>query len=90
MSKKASHDKAASNGRKFGILMGKDSKSDLEEPNPMVNAVLSEIIQKGSPELLLRENGYFHSVFKVHKKGHDGIRKKGRKEIGRHKRKRRQ
>ena len=56
MSKKASHDKAASNGRKFGILMGKDSKSDLEEPNPMVNAVLSEIIQKGSSTQVTEED----------------------------------
>lgn len=46
MSKKASFDKAASNGRKFGILMGKDSSSEKEEGNPMVNAVLPEYFKR--------------------------------------------
>ncbi len=35
-----------------------------------------DIIQKGSPAMLLRESGYFHSVFRMHKRIQDGVRMK--------------
>jgi ABC-type bacteriocin/lantibiotic exporter with double-glycine peptidase domain len=35
-----------------------------------------DIIQRGSPDMLLRECGYFHSVFRAHKRKQDGIRTK--------------
>jgi ABC-type multidrug transport system fused ATPase/permease subunit len=35
-----------------------------------------DIIQKGSPAMLFRESGYFHSVFRTHKRIQDGVRMK--------------
>lgn len=44
-SKKASHDKLVSNGRKYGILVGGEGK-EVQEGNPMVKDVLSEYIKR--------------------------------------------